>query len=100
MPSAKLFEVNEVLTLASGLVLVLSYLWMKLKVPGYRLEHLRSPAPLLGLVAAYGSSGRPEAEKFWVTTIFRAAMVVFLGTAVISFAAGFVAAVRGPGKML
>jgi len=98
MYTAGLFELNEILTLASGALLFLSYLWMKLKVPDYRLAHLNSPGALLGIVHAYRQSVRPEAEKAWVSGIFRGALTVFLITAVISFAAGFVAAVRGPSK--
>jgi hypothetical protein len=94
----RLFELNEIATLASGLMVVLSYGWMKWKVPDYRLVHLKSPAPLLGLVDAYLHSPRPEAEKAWVSRVFRAALAVFLFCALISFAAGFVAAVRGPSK--
>jgi hypothetical protein len=100
MHVSRLFEFNEIATLASGLVLVASYLWMKLKVPDYRLAHLNSPGPLLGLVEAYRQSPRPEAEKAWVSRVFRAALAVFLFCAVISFAAGFVAAVRGPSKLI
>jgi hypothetical protein len=96
----RLFQFNEIATLASGLVVVLSYGWMKLKVPDYRFAHLKSPAPLLGLVDAYRQSPRPEAEKAWVSRVFRAALAVFLFCAVVSFAAGFVAAVRGPAKLL
>jgi hypothetical protein len=96
----RLFEFNDIATLASGLVVVLSYGWMKWKVPNYRFAHLKSPAPLLGLVDAYQQSSRPEAEKAWVTRVFRAALAVFLFCAVISFAAGFVAAVRGPSKLI
>jgi hypothetical protein len=73
---------------------------MKWKAPDYRLDHLNSPAPLLGLVDAYRQSPRPEAEKAWVSRVFRAALAVFLFCAVISFAAGFVAAVRGPSKLV
>ena len=98
MQVARLFYFNEIATLASGVVLVSSYLWMKWKAPDYRLAHLNSPAPLLGLVDAYRQSPRPEAEKAWVSRVFRAALAVFLFCAVISFAAGFVAAVRGPSK--
>jgi hypothetical protein len=87
----RLFQFNEIATLASGLVVVLSYGWMKLKVPDYRFAHLKSPAP---------QSPRPEAEKAWVSRVFRAALAVFLFCAVVSFAAGFVAAVRGPAKLL
>jgi hypothetical protein len=100
MLAARLFEWNEILTLASGLVVVASYVWMKLHVPSYRLAHLNSPGPLLGLVQAYRQSPRPEAEKSFVATVFQAALVVFLLCAVISFAAGFVAAVRGPAKLI
>jgi hypothetical protein len=100
MQVARLFRFNEIATLASGLVLVASYLWMKLKVPDYRFAHLNSPGPLLGLVEAYRQSPRPEAEKTWVSGVFRAALAVFLFCAVISFAAGFVAAVRGPAKLI
>jgi hypothetical protein len=96
----RLFEFNEIATLASGVVLVASYAWMKLKVPNYRLAHLNSPGPLLGLVEAYRQSPRPEAEKTWVSRVFRAALAVFLFCAVISFAAGFAAAVRGPSKFI
>ncbi len=96
----RLFEFNEIATLASGLVVVASYGWMKLKVPSYRLAHLNSPAPILGLVNAYQQSPRPEAEKVWVSRVFRAALAVFLFCAVISFAAGFVAAVRGPSRLI
>jgi hypothetical protein len=100
MQVARLFKFNEIATLASGVVLVASYLWMKLKVPDYRLAHLNSPQPLLGLVDAYRQSARPEAEKSWVSGVFRAALAVFLFCGVISFAAGFVAAVRGPSKLV
>jgi hypothetical protein len=100
MQAARLFEFNEILTLASGLVVLVSYLWMKLKVPNYRLAHLNSPGPLLGLVQAYKQSPRPEAEKSCVATLFQAALVIFLFCALISFAAGFVAAVRGPAKLI
>lgn len=96
----RLFEFNEIATLASGVVLAASYGWMKLKVPEYRFAHLKSPKPLLGLVDAYRHSPRPEAEKAWVARVFRAALAVFLFCAVISFAAGFVAAVRGPSKLI
>ncbi len=100
MPLPRLFEFNEIATLASGLVLVASYGWMKLKVPNYRLAHLNSPKPLLGLVEAYRQSPRPETEKAWVSRVFQAALTVFLFCAVISFAAGFIAAVRGPAKLI
>jgi hypothetical protein len=100
MQLSRLFRFNEIATLASGLMLVASYAWMKLKVPDYRFAHLRSPAPLLGLVEAYRQSTRSEAEKIWVSGVFRAALAVFLICAVISFAAGFVAAVRGPSKLI
>ncbi len=100
MHAAKLFQLNEILTLASGLVLMACYLWMKLKVPGYRLEHLNSPAPLLGLVQAYRQSQRPKTETSCVATVFRIALAVFLVSAVVSFAVGFQAAVRGPAKLL
>ena len=100
MQLARLFHFNEIATLASGLVLVASYAWMRLKVPDYRFAHLNSPRPLLGLVEAYRQSPRPEAEKNWVSGVFRAALAVFLFSAVISFAAGFVAAVRGPSKLI
>jgi hypothetical protein len=100
MQVARLFHFNEIATLASGLVLVASYAWMKLKVPDYRFANLNSPRPLLGLVEAYRQSPRPEAEKTWVSGVFRAALAVFLFCAVISFAAGFVAALRGPSKLI
>ncbi len=100
MQAARLFEFNEILTLASGLVVLASYLWMKSKVPNYRFAHLNSPRPLLGLVDAYKQSPRPDAEKSWVTTAFQTALVIFLICAVISFAAGFAAAVRGPAKLI
>jgi hypothetical protein len=96
MQAARLFEFNEILTLASGVLVAASYLWMKLKVPNYRLAHLNSPRPLLGLVEAYKQSPRPDTEKSFVATIFQTALVIFLFCALISFAAGFVAAVRGP----
>jgi hypothetical protein len=96
----RLFECNEIATLASGVVVAATYGWMKWKVPGYRLAHLNSPAPLLGLVDAYRQSPRPEAEKAWVSRAFRAALAVFLFCAIVSFAAGFVAAVRGPSKLI
>ncbi len=96
----QLFELNEIATLMSGLVLVASYGWMKLKVPNYRLAHLNSPGPLLGLVEAYRQSPRPETEKAWVSRVFGAALAVFLFCAVISFATGFAAGVRGPSKLL
>jgi hypothetical protein len=96
MQAVRLFHINEILTLVSGVIVVASYLWMKSHVPGYRLEHLNSPGPLLGLVKAYQQSPRPVGEKSWVVNIFQAALTVFLLCAVISFAAGFVAAVRGP----
>ena len=63
MQVARLFEFNEIATLASGLVLVASYLWMKWKVPDYRFAHLNSPRPMLGLVEAYRQSPRPEGGK-------------------------------------
>jgi hypothetical protein len=100
MHPSRLFEFNEIATLVSGLVMALSYGWMKWKVPDYRLAHLRSPAPLWGLLSAYRQSPRSESEKVWVSRLFRAALTVFLFCAVISFAAGFVAAVRGPSKPL
>ena len=100
MQVAKLFEVNEILVLVSGLILVASWIWMKRKVPTYRLEHLTSPGPLLGLAQAYRQSARRETEKLWVTAAFRVALAVFLVSAIMSFAAGFVAAVRGPAKLL
>lgn len=99
MQAAKLFEVNEILTLASGLILAVSWIWMKRKVPTYRLEHLNSPGPLLGLVEAYRQSARSETEKSWVTLAFRIALTIFLFGAITSFAVGFVAAVRGPARL-
>jgi hypothetical protein len=96
----RLFEFNEIATLASGLVVMATYSWMKWKVPDYRFAHLDSPAPLLGLVDAYRQSPRSEAEKAWISRTFRAASAVFLFCAVVSFAAGFVAAVRGPAKLI
>ena len=42
---------------------------------------------------------RPSTEKSCVTTLFRIALVVFLVSAIVSFAAGFQAAVRGPAKL-
>ncbi len=91
-----LFEVNEILTMASGIVAAASWLWMKIKVPEYRLAHLRSPGPFLGIVQAYRDSERPKLEKTWVSNLFQAALTIFLVCAVISFIAGFKAAVRGP----
>jgi len=97
MLAAKLFELNEVVTLASGICVVASYCRMKWKVPDYKLAHLKSPGPLLGLVQAYRQSpAAANTEKTWVSRIFRAALAVFLVSAVISFGAGFAAAVRGP----
>jgi hypothetical protein len=96
MLAAKLFALNEILTFTSGLLAAASWLWMKWKVPEYRLAHLRSPGPLLGIVEAYQASARPVAEKAWVCAVFRLAVTVFLFCAIVSFAAGFVAAVRGP----
>jgi hypothetical protein len=98
MLAAKLFEANEIMTLASGILVFASYLWMKLKVPDYRLAHFNSPLPLLGLVQAYRESTRPDAEKAWVSKVFEIALVVFLFCAAISFWAGFRAAVRGPAR--
>ena len=100
MLAAKLFELNEIVTLASGISVVAAYCWMKWRVPNYRLAHLKSPGPLLGLVHAYRQSPATDAEKTWVAAIFRAALAVFIVSAVISFAAGFVAAVRGPSKVI
>jgi hypothetical protein len=100
MRAARLFELNEIATLVSGVSLVASYLWMKWKIPSYKLAHLRSPGPMLGLVQAYRQSPRPEREKHWITTAFQVALIVFLVSAVISFGAGFIAAVRGPEKLL
>jgi hypothetical protein len=99
MFAARLFQINEIVTLASGVAVVASYLWMKRHVPAYRPAHLNSPGPLLGLVQAYRESERPETEKSRVVTIFQAALTIFLICAVISFAAGFVAALRGPAKL-
>jgi len=96
MLGRKLFEANEILTMASGVLAAASWLWMKWKVPEYRLVHLRSPGPLLGIVDAYRASPRPETEKTWVSTLFRLSLTLFLFCAIVSFAAGFVAAVRGP----
>jgi len=98
MQAPRLFEFNELLTLASGLVVLASYLWMKSKVPNYRFAHLNSPRPLLDLVQAYKESPRPAPEKSWVAAVFQTALVIFLACAVISFAVGFVAAVRGPAR--
>jgi ABC-type spermidine/putrescine transport system permease subunit I len=96
MSPAQIFECNEVLTLASGIVAAATYLWMKWRVPEYRTVHLNSLGPLLGIVEAYRNSGRPSTEKSAISATFRVALSVFLVCAVISFAAGFVAAVRGP----
>ena len=98
MLAAKLFELNEIVTLASGISAAVSYGWMKWKVPGYKIAHLRSPEPFLGLVDAYRQSTVAETEKAWVSTVFRAALLVFLVSAIISFTAGFLAAIRGPAK--
>ena len=101
MHVSRLFEFNEIATLASGLVLVASYLWMKLKVPDYRLAHLNSPGPLLGLVEAYRQSQRPEAEKDLGCSILPGSPGrISLSCAIISFAVGFVAAIRGPSVKL
>jgi hypothetical protein len=99
MLAAKLFEANEIITLASGLAVFAAYLWMKLKVPDYRPAHFNSPLPLLGLVQAYRESARPEPEKTFVSKVFEVALAVFLLCAVISFVAGFKAAVRGPSSL-
>jgi uncharacterized membrane protein HdeD (DUF308 family) len=100
MFSGKLFAFNEIVTLMSGVVAAASYLWMKRHAPDYKLAHLNSPGPILGLVEAYRQSARPEAEKSRVVTIFHTALVVFLVCGVISFVAGFIAALRGPTKMI
>ena len=100
MQTAKLFDINEIVTLASGISAAASYCWMKWRVPDYKLAHLKSPGPFLGLVAAYRRSPAADTEKIWVPAIFRVALAVFIVSAVISFAAGFVAAIRGPAKLI
>jgi len=100
MQGSKLFELNEIVTLASGISVVASYCWMRWRVPDYKVAHLKSPGPLLGLVHAYRQSLVGDAEKAGVSAIFRIALAVFLVSAVISFGAGFVAAVRGPTKLI